>query len=267
MNYVKGKSYIVTGGAVGLGYAVAEHLAELGGNVVIANTNEERAKEAVEKLSKHDGKALYFTTDVTDPADATALMAFTSKEFGRIDGVVNCAGIMPVGEFDKYDVEKWLKCVDVNFKGTVNITHAAVRAMKAQGGKIGTIINFASTAARHHGPATGVYSATKVAVRQFMDALRTEYPGVIKFVTVFPGAYPGTSLKNSGHADADDKYFGNGAGFNPEAMAIAIQDTELDKPRFFGRPETIGVEVAHVLNQPEGVYIPEIVVTCSNDRT
>ena len=112
-------------------------------------------------------------------------MRFTKEKFGRIDGVVNCAGIMPLGKFGDYDIKKWTKCIDVNFKGAVNVTHAAIVAMVEQGGRIGHIVNFASTAAKRYGPGVGIYGATKIAVKWVVDSLRAEYAGKGKIIEGF----------------------------------------------------------------------------------
>lgn len=268
MNYVKDRTYIVTGGAVGLGLETARQLAELGANVVIANTNEARAQEAKAMLEATGAKVEYCVTDITKSEDTTRLMEFTVEKFGRIDGVVNCAGVMPQGEFGIYNAEKWTKCVDINLNGTINVVHAALQVMLKQEGRIPHIVSYASTAAKKYLPGIAIYGATKIAVKWLMDALRNEYPGRVKFSTIYPGPTAGTALGTSAHVNDDDRFFGKEAKpFNIDVYMQDLTATDLDRPFFWGRVETIGAQTINILNQPEGIYIEDLIVTSSNDPT
>lgn len=270
MNYIKNRTYVITGGAVGLGFATAKALAELGGNIVIGNRNEERAKEAVSQLEAMGAKAVYKITDITKEKDCIELMKCALDNFGRIDGVVNSAGIMPLGEFCASSSSKWTKGVDVNINGTINVVHAAINFMLKQEGKIPHIVCYSSTAAKRYLPGAGVYGATKNAIRWIMDSLRPEYAGKIKFTTLYPGATKGTELGKSHGVSEDDKFFGTRSAMfkaNSKSVTDALENPELDKPLSFGLPIIIANETVHVLNQPEGVYIEDIIVTFSNDAT
>ncbi len=144
---LKGKTAIVTGGAMGIGYGIALRLAEAGANVVIADLDEEVGKKNAELLGRYGVKTVFFRTDVSEERDVKELIAKTIKQFGKLDIMVNNAGIFPQKLVLEMDLAFWEKTQAVNLRGTFLCCREAGRSMGESGG--GVIINIASIDARH----------------------------------------------------------------------------------------------------------------------
>jgi NAD(P)-dependent dehydrogenase (short-subunit alcohol dehydrogenase family) len=182
----KDRTVLVTGASSGIGRETALAFAAAGANVVlVARTAAALAKTAT-AARKHGVKALAIPTDVTKPASVQACFRKAIKRFGRIDVVVNNAGVMipaTVPEIRAADLQKML---DVNLFGALWVMQAAVKAMRAQGG--GHIVNVASLAGRRGFSPLGGYSATKFALVGLTEALRTELVGEpVNVSLVMPG--------------------------------------------------------------------------------
>jgi NAD(P)-dependent dehydrogenase (short-subunit alcohol dehydrogenase family) len=151
---------IVTGSARGLGQALAEGLARQGARVVVCDLNQEGARATADRIRAAGGEAVSTCVDVADAESCNALVCFAAEQFGRVDVLVNNAGIdiaEPAGEVTE---EVWSKILDVNLKGVLNASQSAIRQMRAQGGG-GSIINISSIAGLVAIPGLTAYSAAK----------------------------------------------------------------------------------------------------------
>jgi NADP-dependent 3-hydroxy acid dehydrogenase YdfG len=167
-----GKVCLVTGASSGIGEATAMRLAQGGAAVVAAARRSERLEALTERIEGDGGRALAVQTDVTDEGQARALIDRARSELGRLDVLVNNAGVMLLGPVEGADTDEWRRMVDVNVMGLLYCTHAALPVMREQGS--GHIVNLSSVAGRIARAGTAVYNATKWAVGAFSEALRQE---------------------------------------------------------------------------------------------
>ena len=182
-----GKIALVTGASSGIGAAVAVALAAAGASVAISARRADRLAELVSQIEAAGGTALALPCDVTIEADALKSVADTVRHFGRIDILVNSAGIMQAGGIDGMNIAEYRSVIDINLMATVYTCAAAVPLMKAQGS--GDIITISSLAGRKGGPMVNAYSASKHAVNSMTDAMRQELGGFgIRVSIVMPGA-------------------------------------------------------------------------------
>src|SRR5436190_6778569 len=160
---------VVTGASSGIGEATAKALAAEGFAVALAARREDRINELAKEIGD---QALAVPTDVADPDSARALIEKTKSELGRVDVLVNNAGVMLLGPIMGADLEHWQRMVNVNVLGLLYCTHAALPVMQEQGG--GHIVNVSSVAGRVARLGSGVYNATKWGVVGFSESLRQE---------------------------------------------------------------------------------------------
>jgi NAD(P)-dependent dehydrogenase (short-subunit alcohol dehydrogenase family) len=189
---------IITGGASGIGRALAEALARRGCEVVLADLQFELAEEVASGIRASGGKAEAVKVDVTDFPAMEELVKATLKRTGRLDYMFNNAGIVVVGTVSLYGIEDWNNVIDVNLRGVINGVQAAYKIMQAQG--FGHIVNTASMAGLMPGPGNTVYTTTKHAVVGLSTSLRAEAghmgirvsvlcPGVIRTPILDGGKY------------------------------------------------------------------------------
>ncbi|HWI94349.1 MAG TPA: SDR family oxidoreductase [Flavisolibacter sp.] len=195
MNNIKGKVIVITGASSGLGEAAAKYLAQEGATVVLGARRLERITALAGEINKNGHKALAIATDVTKVEQVKALVDNAVKTFGRIDVLINNAGLMPQSTLNRYRVDEWDKMIDVNIKGVLYGIAAALPHMEQQ--KTGHIINVSSVAGHKVRPGGTVYSATKHAVRVISEGLRQEVKQYnIRTTIISPGAVD-TELPNS----------------------------------------------------------------------
>lgn len=184
---ISGKVVVITGASSGLGEATARMLSSMGATVVLAARRKDRIDSLAADLRNNNGKALAIETDVTDVNQVRNLVDTAIKEFGRIDVMLNNAGLMPQSLLEQLRIEDWDKMIDVNIKGVLYGIAAALPYMKEQ--KSGHIINVSSVAGHRVGPGSAVYSATKFAVRALTEGLRQEVkPYNLRTTIISPGA-------------------------------------------------------------------------------
>jgi NADP-dependent 3-hydroxy acid dehydrogenase YdfG len=182
-----GKVALVTGASSGIGEATALALAAAGAAVAISGRRAERLSALVAKIEAAGGKALALPGDVAVEADATQSVEDTVAQLGRIDILVNSAGVNEAGGVEALSMDLWRKVIDINLYGTIYTCKAAFEHMKAQGG--GDIINISSTSGRRSAAAFASYSTSKFGVTGFTESLRQEGGGVgIRVAIVEPGA-------------------------------------------------------------------------------
>ena len=194
-NNIEGKVVVITGASSGLGESTARHLSDLGATVVLGARRVDRIDALARELTANGQPALAVQTDVTDRTQVQRLVDAAIAKFGRIDVMVNNAGLMPHSPLERLKVDDWDRMIDVNLKGVLYGIAAALPAMQAQ--KSGHIINVSSVAGHKVRPGGAVYSATKHAVRALSEGLRQEVkPYNIRTTVISPGAVD-TELPNS----------------------------------------------------------------------
>ena len=186
-NNIAGKVIVITGASSGLGEATARLLSAQGATVVLGARRLDRLQTLADALNKAGGKALAIKTDVTRHAQVKSLVDAAVNTFGRIDVMINNAGLMPHSPLERLKIEDWDRMIDVNIKGVLYGIAAALPAMQAQKG--GHIINVSSVAGHKVRPGSAVYAATKHAVLALSEGLRQEVKHYnIRTTVISPGA-------------------------------------------------------------------------------
>jgi NADP-dependent 3-hydroxy acid dehydrogenase YdfG len=186
-NNIEAKVVVITGASSGLGEAAARHLSALGASLVLGARRFDRLRSLADELTTRDGKALAVETDVTRADQVKALVDAAVRTYGRIDVMINNAGLMPQSLLERLKIDEWDRMIDVNIKGVLYGIAAALPPMKTQ--KSGHFINVSSVAGHKVRPGGTVYSATKHAVRVISEGLRQEVkPYNIRTTVISPGA-------------------------------------------------------------------------------
>ena len=194
-NNIAGKIVVITGASSGLGEATARHLSEQGAVVVLGARRIDRINALAKELAGSEGKAIAMQTDVTQCEQVKNLVDVAVEKYGRIDVMINNAGLMPHSPLDRLKIDDWDRMIDVNIKGVLYGIAAALPYMQQQ--KSGHIINVSSVAGHKVRPASAVYAATKHAVLALSEGLRQEVkPYNIRTTVISPGAIA-TELPNS----------------------------------------------------------------------
>jgi NADP-dependent 3-hydroxy acid dehydrogenase YdfG len=183
---INGKIVIITGASSGLGESTARHLADRGAKLVLAARREDRLKSLAEELEAKGAEVLWQVTDVTDRKQVESLAAAAKNKFGRIDVLINNAGLMPLAPLDALKVDEWEQMIDVNIKGVLYGIAAVLPTMREQ--HSGHVINLSSVAGHKVFPGGAVYCATKYAVRALSEGLRMEAGDEIRSTNISPGA-------------------------------------------------------------------------------
>jgi NADP-dependent 3-hydroxy acid dehydrogenase YdfG len=239
---IQGKVIVITGASSGLGEATARRLSAEGATVVLGARRADRLASLTREFDLKGAKSLAVATDVSDKAQVQNLVDSAVRAFGRIDVLINNAGVMPLSSLEKLKVDEWDRMIDVNLKGVLYGIAAALPHMQRR--KAGHIINVSSVAGHKVGPTFAVYSATKHAVRTLTEGLRQEVKTYnIRTTIISPGAVA-TELLN-GISDpevaaANRAYVGKvavPADSFARAVAFAIsQPVELDINEILFRP-------------------------------
>ena len=192
---IEGKVVVITGASSGLGEATARLLSAQGASVVLGARRIDRLRVLADELSRRGGKALAVPTDVIQCDQVKRLVDTAAQTYGRIDVMINNAGLMPQALLERLKIDEWNRMIDVNIKGVLYGIAAALPHMKQQ--KAGHFINVSSVAGHRVGPGFAVYAATKYAVRALSEGLRQEVkPYNIRTTVISPGAVA-TELPNT----------------------------------------------------------------------
>jgi NADP-dependent 3-hydroxy acid dehydrogenase YdfG len=236
-NNIQGKIVVITGASSGLGEATARHLAALGATVVLGARRVERIDGLAAEVMRSGARALAVQTDVTRSAEVKALVDAAVTQYGRVDVMLNNAGLMPHSPLERLKIEDWDRMIDVNIKGVMYGIAAALPHMIAQ--KSGHIISVSSVAGHKVRPGSTVYSATKHAVRVISEGLRQEVKAHgLRTTIISPGAVD-TELPDS----------------------ITEPDVAEGVRKFYDiaiAPESFARAVAYAIGQPDDVDINEI---------
>lgn len=169
---------LVTGASSGIGEATALALAVAGARVALVARRRERLEVLARQIGAAGGETLVLEADVTDPAAARDAVAKTVEAFGRLDTLVNNAGVMLIGPIVDADPSEWRRMLDLNVMGLMNATHAALphllKAAESDPRRVADVVNISSTAGRIASAGAGVYNASKFAVNAFSESLRQE---------------------------------------------------------------------------------------------
>jgi clavulanate-9-aldehyde reducatase len=177
----------VTGASSGIGEATALACARAGAAVALAARRADRIEALAERIAGEGGRALAIPTDVSDEQQARAFIQRAHDELGRVDVLVNTAGVMLLGPIAGAPTEEWRRMIHANVFGVLYCTHAALPLMAEQGS--GHIINVSSVAGRFARAGSGVYNLTKFGVGAFSEALRQEaVPVGVRVTVIEPGA-------------------------------------------------------------------------------
>jgi NADP-dependent 3-hydroxy acid dehydrogenase YdfG len=193
---IKGKVAIVTGASSGIGYATCLALSKAGARVAAGARRTDRLESLEKEIAKNGGEILIQELDVTKKAECDSFVDAAAKKWGMVDILVNNAGLMPLSFFKSLKVDEWDRMIDVNIKGVLYCTAAAIPHMLAK--KSGHIVNISSVAGRVVFPAGSVYCATKHAVTALSEGLRQEFStrSNIRVTCIEPGAVA-TELTNT----------------------------------------------------------------------
>jgi len=265
-----GRTAVVTGASSGIGRAIAEALGAAGAHVVLGGRTIEAMDESVARITASGGKADAYVHDVRDVVQARALVERAVTDTGRLDVMVNNAGVSFPEPIVDADPEHWRTMLETNVLALLVGSQAAVHAMRGCGAE-GHIVNISSVAALQ--PASGVYGATKHAVNCINESLRRElFDDPIKVVTIMPGAIATSFARNFDPAvlelmvssmggDSDPATFSQGERL-PDDVLSAAQQAMADH---LCTPEDVAEAVLWAITRPAGVHLAEVVVRPKKD--
>jgi NADP-dependent 3-hydroxy acid dehydrogenase YdfG len=184
---------LVTGASSGIGEATARALAAQGAKVALAARRLERLERLAEEIGRGGHTALAIESDIADEEQAIAAVGRTVDELGRLDVVVNNAGQMLLGPIENAPTEEWERMIDINLRGLIHTTHAAVPhlldAAEGSGRGCADVVNISSVAGRFARAGSGVYNLTKFGVGAFSESFRQEFAKrKVRMTIVEPGA-------------------------------------------------------------------------------
>ncbi len=234
---IKGKVVAITGASSGIGEATAKVLAAAGAHVVIGARRVDRLQQLAREISEAGGTVRTRRLDVTDQSDVQGFVDFVKSEFGRLDVIINNAGVMPLSPLEALKVNEWDQMIDVNIKGVLYGIAAALPHMKRQGS--GHVINVASIGGHSVSPTAAVYCATKFAVRAISDGLRQE-TDQLRVTIISPGTTTSELADNISDPLARDAM--------KAWRAITISS------------EAVANAILYAISQPEDVDVSEIII-------
>lgn len=231
------KVVLITGASSGIGEATAKHLGRQM-HVVLGARRTERLARLAAEINAEGGSASVFPLDVTSEASMNDFVRFAAEKYGRVDVLVNNAGVMPLSKLEARKVDEWNQMIDVNIRGVLHGIAAALPLMQEQ--RSGQIINMASIGAYTVSPTAAVYCATKFAVAAITEGLRQEVGADIRVTLVSPGVVESELAESiSDPAGREEMRSFRQISIKPEAIARAI---------------------AFAIEQPADVDVSEIVV-------
>ncbi|MEN9907863.1 MAG: hypothetical protein RLZZ540_1004 [Bacteroidota bacterium] len=236
---LNGKVVVITGASSGIGKAIAVELAKNGVRVVLGARRTEQLKMIVEEIRNHDGEAVFLKADVKNKTDLVQLVNMAVETYGKLDAIVNNAGVSQLSRIDELDVAGWEDMIDINLKGVLYGMAAAIPVFKKQ--ESGHIVNIISTSGLKIVPMQGVYAGTKNAVRTIAEAFRQESDGTIRITGISPGF-----VKTEFAGNIKNQEMKNAILKNMEQFAIS--------------PETVANAVIYAISQPKDVEVGEIVI-------
>jgi NADP-dependent 3-hydroxy acid dehydrogenase YdfG len=238
MSHITGKVILITGASSGIGEATARLLGSRGAKVVLGARRIERLEALAAEINEAGGSALAQALDVTRRDDMQAFVDNAAERFGRVDVIVNNAGVMPLSKLEALKVDEWDRMIDVNIRGVLHGIAAGLPLMQRQ--RSGQFINIASIGAYAVSPTAAVYCATKYAVRAISEGLRQEVGGDVRVTLISPG------VTESELADS----------ISDEGARRVMQDfRQIALPA-----DAIARAIAYAIDQPDDVDVSELIV-------
>ncbi|MHC8306235.1 SDR family oxidoreductase [Pseudomonas sp. PB3P13] len=238
MSNVSKKIVVITGASSGIGEATARLLASEGAHVVLGARRTDRLEVLCNEINASGGSAQFKAVDVTSRPDVQAFVDFAVRHHGRVDVIVNNAGVMPLSKLEALKVSEWDQMIDVNIRGVLHGIAAGLPLMQKQ--KSGQFINIASIGAYTVSPTASVYCATKYAVRAISEGLRQEVGGDIRVTVISPGVTESELAESM----SDE----GGRAEMREFRKIAIPASAIARA------------IAYAVEQPDDVDISELIV-------
>ena len=271
--HLGGKVVMITGAGGGFGRAMARQTAARGANVVALDVDAGAAAATAQALIDDGGTGIGLAVDVTRRDQLQSAVAAAVDRFGRVDVMVNNAGVMPLAFFADHEAaaDAWDRCIDINIKGVVNGIAAVYDQMIRQGR--GHVVNISSVYGNRGTPGSAVYSATKAAVVVLSESLRLEAQGKIKVTVVRPTGVLGTGLA--------------GGVVNPDAVIGAVihqldrfrdrvgramtgdltaDELDVDDTRYWAiTADDLVAQIVYAIDQPWGITINDITVRATGE--
>jgi len=245
---LSGRVAAITGASSGIGEATAVTLARAGAAVSLAARRGDRIDQLAERIESEGGRALAIETDVTDEEQANEFVRRTKDELGRLDVLVNNAGVMLLGPVIGADTSEWRRMIEVNLLGLLYCTHAALPIMGEQGS--GHIVNVSSVAGRFANLGSAVYNLTKFGVNAFSEALRQEVVGAnVKVTVIEPGMVETELLSHNTHP-----------------MVLEAAQRMRDEVGTPLTSEDIAEAILYAVGGPERVAVNEVLVRPAGQR-
>jgi NADP-dependent 3-hydroxy acid dehydrogenase YdfG len=239
MKGIEGKVVVITGASSGIGEATALLLAERGAKVVLGARGSDRLKALADRIAESGSEVAYIQTDVKRREDLSNLVGLAIERYGKLDVLINNAGVAPISLLDELRVEDWEEMIDINLKGVLYGIAAALPIFRRQG--FGHFVNVISTAGIQIMPTMAVYAGTKNAVRTITEGLRQEAGEKLRVTGISPG-FVQTHLADS--------------MTNPEVKSQIVG--RMDKMAI--PPVAIARAIAFAIEQPADIDVNEIVI-------
>lgn len=239
MSGIKDKVVVITGASSGIGEATALLLTERGAKVVLGARRLEHLAAVSERIAAAGGEAVHARTDVRRREDLSNLVKLACERYGKLDVLVNNAGVMPVSPLDDLRVEDWEAMIDVNIKGVLYGIAAALPVFRGQGS--GHFVNIASTSGHRIVPTQSVYCGTKFAVRAISEGLRQEAGDKLRVTIISPGFVRTNFAEGVTNLEV-------------RAQLAASRD------KFAMPPDAIARAIAFAIEQPTDVDVNEIII-------
>ena len=240
MNGIENKAVIITGGSSGIGVAIARRLARDGAAVALAARREDRLKAVCDEITASGGKAAFFVTDVSVREQVMDMVGKVAARFGRVDVIVNNAGLMAMAPLAACRTDEWDRMIDINVKGVLYGIAAVWPLFEKQNS--GHFINISSVAGLRVSAGIGtVYSATKFAVAAISEGVRIESAGKFRSTVIYPGFIESELMYGS--SDEESR----------KGIMAAYRQYAISADR-------IGDAVAYTISQPENASVNEITV-------
>jgi NADP-dependent 3-hydroxy acid dehydrogenase YdfG len=259
------KVAVITGASSGIGLAIARRLGSEGAAVVLAGRTQAPMEEAANEISSNSGKAIVRSVDVRDEKQMGKLVDDAVSEFGKLDVMVNNAGMNPFDNLLEGDVAKWREALEVNVIGLALGCREAYRVMKGKGGHI---VNVTSVAARYAEPDSPIYAASKHAAGAITESLRIALQGKnIRVTAIMPGAVATSLVRNM----PQEQLFSIGRmfGIDPEQAGMApgehVPQEILDRVAAVAKnvvlsPDDVADAVLYAVSVPATVNLNEIMI-------
>jgi NADP-dependent 3-hydroxy acid dehydrogenase YdfG len=246
---LSGRAVAITGATSGIGEATALLVARAGGSVALAGRRADRLEALAARIAGEGGTAIALPTDVSKEDEARAFVEQAAEQLGRLDALVNNAGVMLLGPVTGASTDEWRQMIEVNCLGLLYCTHAALPIMGEGGG--GHIVNVSSVAGRRASLGAAVYNMTKFGVTGFSEALRQEALHAGIRVTVIEPGFVETELQ----------------GHNTNPVVVQSIDKMQEQIGDLLQADDIAQAIVYALAQPEHVNVSEVLVVPRGQRT